>query len=33
MVRQLSTHSSVLDTSHETVQETVQRILDLLKKA
>jgi chloramphenicol 3-O-phosphotransferase len=33
MVRQLSAHSSVLDTSHETVQETVQRILDLLKKA
>lgn len=33
MVRQLSSHSSVLDTSHETVQETVQRILDLLKKA
>lgn len=31
MVRQLSSHSSVLDTSHETVQETVQRILDLLK--
>jgi chloramphenicol 3-O-phosphotransferase len=33
MVRQLSAHSSVLDISQETVQETVQRILILLQQA
>ncbi|MNL87405.1 hypothetical protein D3C87_2165410 [compost metagenome] len=31
MIRQLSAHSNVLDTSNETVFETVQRIVELLK--